>query len=82
MIDDREVEPPTAVLRGGVIVPVAAILLALRLEERGIRLYIDKDDHLRAGPSDRINEADKADIRAHLRDLRAIASYVAPEVPS
>jgi len=62
-------------LRGGLTLPVAAIRLALDLEDRGLTLTIDDGDVLVVGPRNRLTDDDRALIRRWKRHLLAIVTY-------
>jgi hypothetical protein len=61
-------------LRGGFVVPEAALRLAWNLEERGFRLAADGAD-LVIVPGSRLTPNDVASVRHHKPDLLAIARY-------
>ena len=67
------------VLRGGVSVPVAAYLLAIDLEARGVHLCGDGDDIL-VGPRALLTDQDRTAIRELKPHLLDIVTYLAPEV--
>jgi len=58
-------------MRNGLMLPVAAVRLALDLEQRGCRLNVEGDD-LVIGPKDRITDADRQNIRRYRDHLKAI----------
>ena len=62
-------------LRGGLTLPVAAIRLALDLENRGLTMTIDAGDVLVVGPRERLTDDDRALIRRWKRHLLAIVTY-------
>jgi TubC N-terminal docking domain len=62
------------VMRAGLTVPVEALLLALDLESRGVRLALD-GDALLVGPRGRLTDEDRASIRRWKPHLLAIVSY-------
>ena len=62
------------VLRGGLTLPLAAVQLALDLEQRGLHLNID-GDRLTIGPRALLTDADRALIRHWKPHLLAIVSY-------
>lgn len=61
-------------LRGGMIVPTAAVLLALDLERREIRLTRD-GDALLAGPADQLTADDYVAIRQWKSHLLLLLDY-------
>jgi hypothetical protein len=62
------------VLRGGLALPVAAVRLALDLEERGLHMGID-GDMLTVGPKELLTDHDRALIRRWKPHLLAIVAY-------
>ena len=62
-------------LRGGLILPTAAIDLALDLEWRGIRLGVGPHGTLLAEPGCLITDDDRASIRRWKWHLLAITTY-------
>lgn len=64
-------------LRGGTPVPLAAIQLALDLEERGITMRLD-DGTLVVRPRSLLTEDDIARIREHRDALKTFVAYEAP----
>jgi len=70
-------------LKGGLTVPVAAFLLALDLEARGIALAVDAEHEFKVPTDPRLLPADRAAIRRWRRHLGAIVEYRVPdeEVP-
>lgn len=58
----------------GLTLPAAAVLLALDLEARGCHFQLDGEDIL-VGPSDRLTDHDRVQIRRWKRHLRAIVAY-------
>ena len=62
------------VLKDGMIVPVAAVRLALDLEARGCQLQIDGDG-LMVGPRNLITEQDREAIRLWKSQLRVILDF-------
>jgi hypothetical protein len=67
-------------LRGGLILPVEAMTLALSIESRGGALSLEGDDLVIDGPTGLLTEADRAAIRRWRRHLKMIVEYQAPEV--
>jgi hypothetical protein len=67
-------------LRGGLAVPVAPVLLLLDLEMRGFSLSREGDDIL-VRPFSKLTEDDKRQLKAWKQHVLALISYVAPEVP-
>ena len=68
------------VLKGGLILPMSAVLLALELERRGCHLRIDEDDCLVVSPRDLLSDVDRAQIRLWRTHLKAIVTYEAPSI--
>lgn len=68
------------VLKGGLIVPMTAVLLALDLETAGCHLRIDEDDALVVSPRELLSDIDRAQIRLWRTHLKAIVSYEVPGV--
>ena len=68
------------VLRGEVPVRLAVLRLAWDLEARGITLSIDPNGRLVASPPDQVTANDVAALRAHLRDVKRVVAYRAPEL--
>ena len=67
--------PDTLVmLRGGLRLPAAPILLMLDLERRGIVVEVDGDD-LVVGPRDRLTGDEGAALRRWKRHVSAIVRY-------
>ena len=66
-------------LKGGVSVPVAAYLLVIDLEARGVRLTGDGEDIL-VGPRALLTDRDRVAIRELKPHLLDIVIYCAPEV--
>jgi hypothetical protein len=59
------------VLNNGVVLPIAAVRLALDLESRGCSLELDGDGFT-VGPSNLITDADRREIRRWREPLIAI----------
>jgi hypothetical protein len=66
-------------LRNGYVVPLAALQLALNLEDRGCVLRLD-GDQLFAGPRDRLTDDDRVAIRRWREHLKAVISHCDIEV--
>jgi hypothetical protein len=65
--------------KGGLTVPVAAWILALDLESRGIALAVDPADRACMMPSDpRVSPADRAAIQQWRVHLAAVLDYRVP----
>lgn len=64
----------TVCLRGGFVIPVEAVVLALDLESRGCFIEADGDGLL-VGPPDRVTVDDCRAIRAHKQDLLRLVHY-------
>ena len=67
--------PRLVILRGGLAVPVAALLLALDLEARGFRLTVDGDHHAHIAPADQLTDADRRAMDRWRHHLGAIVEY-------
>ena len=65
----------TVVLNGGVSVLAEALRLAWDLEARSVQLLLDDAGVLRAGPAERITEADIQAIRQNREELKRIVAY-------
>jgi hypothetical protein len=63
------------ILRGGVSVLADALRLAWELEARDVQLLVDDDGALRAGPAERLTDADIQAIRANREELKRIVVY-------
>jgi hypothetical protein len=61
-------------LKSGLVLPLAAVKLALDLEDRGFRFAV-ADGRLFVSPRARLVDADREQIRQWLPALVAIASY-------
>jgi hypothetical protein len=59
----------------GLLLPLAAVRLALDLENRGLHLQLDGDDGLLVGPRDRLTDEDRDGIRRWRTHLRALIAY-------
>jgi hypothetical protein len=67
-------------LRGGPVLPIEPIALAIDLEARGFGLTSDADV---TGPLDRLTDDDRAAVARWKPELRAIVAYCAQvEVPA
>ena len=62
----------------GLTLPLAAVRLALDLENRGMHLILDGDGIL-VGPRDRLTDEDRDAIRRWRLHLRAIVAYAERE---
>jgi hypothetical protein len=67
--------PAFVVLRTGLALPLAAVELALDLEQRGFYLRREADDVLLVGPKSRLTEDDYLLIRRWKLHLLAIVTY-------
>ena len=67
-------------LKGGLVVPTSAVLLALDLENRGCQMRIDEDDSLVVSPRELLSDADRVQIRKWRTHLKAIVGYEAPGI--
>lgn len=65
----------TVTLKGGVSVLADALRLAWDLEARDVQLLVDDTGALRAGPAERLTEADIQAIRANREELKRIVVY-------
>lgn len=59
----------------GLTLPLAAVRLALDLEQRGVHLIREADDVLVVGPSERLTDEDRTLIRRWKPHLLAIVTY-------
>jgi len=62
------------VLRDGPAVPINALWLVWRLEERGCIFRVE-DDQLFAGPRETLTDTDRSLIREWRDDVKAIVAY-------
>ena len=62
-------------LKGGLVLPLAAVQFALDLEQRGLQLRVEDGDVLFVGPKNRLTDDDRVRIRRWKLHLLAIASY-------
>ena len=62
-------------LKGGLVVPLPALRLALDLEHRGFRLALDEHQQFVIEPTSTLTEADRAAIRRWRLHLGAIVAY-------
>lgn len=66
-------------LRGGLVVPAPALLLALDLERRGFRLSLDAADQVVViEPTEALTDLDRAGIARWRHHLGVIVAYEAP----
>ena len=65
-------------LRGGLILPRAALELALDLERRGLQLRAEDGDVLFVGPRHRLTDDDHIGIRRYKSHLLALLRYEDP----
>ena len=73
---DLDADDRLVTLRGGVVVPVTAYVLALTLEARGFTLT-RADDTLIVRPPERLTPEDCVAIRRAKLDLLAVVDYCA-----
>jgi hypothetical protein len=71
----RNGSEPVVVLKGGVVLPLAAVRFAFDLEQRGFQLRVEAGDALFVGPRDRLTEDDRVRIRAWKSYLLLILTY-------
>ncbi len=69
------------VLKGGLVVPLPAVELALDLERRGIELWIEDGDALCVGPPDHLTDEDRAALRRWKPHVLALLTYVPKAAP-
>ena len=62
-------------LRGGLMLPLPAVQLALDLEHRGLYLRLEDGDVLVVGPRERLTDDVRIAIRRWKTHLLTIASY-------
>ncbi len=67
-------------LRGGLAVPVAPVLLLLDLERRGFTVERDGDSII-VRPFSQLMETDRTQLRRWKQHVIALLEYRAPEVP-
>ena len=65
-------------LKGGLVLPLPAVLLALDLERRGFRLSLDAEDHIVIDPQAAFTEIDVIAIDHWRLHLAALLSYECP----
>ena len=66
-------------LRGGLCVPLAPMLLALQLEERGVHMQRD-GENVCVKPWSRVTEQERAELKRWKTHILALLDYQAPEV--
>lgn len=66
-------------LRGGLVLPLPAVLLALDLERRGFQMRVDVHQEFCIEPPAALTDADVVAIRRWRRHLMAIVAYNADE---
>jgi hypothetical protein len=62
-------------LKGGLVLPVPAIALAIDLERRGFRLWLDRNQQFHIEPAPALTDLDRAGIRRWHWHLGAIVAY-------
>jgi hypothetical protein len=62
-------------LKGGLVVPTSALLLALDLERRGFRMSLDRDQQVQIEPTAPLTEMDRTAIDRWRLHLGAIVAY-------
>lgn len=67
-------------LRGGLTVPVDALILAWSLEHRGALLLVDHGDLVVDAPSGFLTDEDRGNIRRWRDHLKALVAYEPSEV--
>jgi hypothetical protein len=65
-------------LRGGLVLPAAPVVLALRLEGEGFHFKLDDDGWLMVSPSERLTASDRADLVRWRWHIALLVSYEAP----
>jgi len=65
-------------LKGGYCVPLAPLLLVLRLEERGVHLHRDGAD-LRVRPWSQVSTDERAELKRWKAHVLALVDYVPTE---
>ena len=65
----------TVILTGGVSVLADALKLAWDLEARHVKLLVDQDGALRAGPAERLTDTDIEAIKRNRAELKRIVAY-------
>jgi hypothetical protein len=65
-------------LEGGLTLPLPAVLLALNLETRGLRMTLDADDQFQVEPLRHLTAEDRRSIARWRPHLAAIVGYEAP----
>jgi hypothetical protein len=63
------------VLKGDVVVSVAALRLGRMLEERGVQVVVGDDGSVTLTPSNRVPTADIPALRRHKGDLATLTGY-------
>ena len=71
----RLARPEFVTLKGGLVLPVPAVRLALDLEQRGFRMALDQDQQFTIEPAAGLTDEDRAAIRRWRLHLGAIVSY-------
>ena len=66
-------------LRGGLVVPLAALQVAWSLEDRGARFELADDDRILVRPASVLTDEDRQNIQRWRGALRAIVAYEVPD---
>ena len=66
------------VLKGGLALPIAPVLLALDLERRGFTLERDDQD-IFISPYSKLTDDDRSNLKAWKQHVLALIDYVQPE---
>ena len=74
-----QTESDYVLLKGGLALPVAPVLLALDLEARGFKLTRDGEDIL-IHPFSKLTEDDKRNLKAWKQHVLSLLDYQATEV--
>jgi len=64
----------------GLVLPIAAVRLALDLEERGLHMHAD-GEFLSVGPRELLTDADRVELRRWKQHLLAMLAYDADKGP-
>jgi hypothetical protein len=77
---DVRAHVPFVTLRGGLTIPLGALLLAWSLEDRGAVLMVEQGQLVVDGPSGFLTDEDRGNIRRWREHLKALVAYEAFEV--